>query len=70
MGKVNLLPLNGVMPEYQDGSITMTTSTSNLFTTIAVSADEWLEEIRSGYQRDPYFAEVLIFLKDQMPYRS
>jgi len=70
MDEANLLHPNSGMSGYQVGSITPTTSIINLFTTIVVGADECLEEIRSGYEQDPYFAEVLISLKDQMPHSN
>jgi len=41
---------------------TTATSVGDIFTTITVTADGWLDKLREGYSQDPYFAEVLIGL--------
>jgi len=41
---------------------TTATSVGDIFTTITVTADGWLDELWEGYSQDPYFAKVLIGL--------
>ena len=38
---------------------------ASIFTTVTLSADEWVEEVRQGYHGDLYFDDVLIALSDE-----
>ena len=37
----------------------------DIFTVMTVNADEWLDEVRGGYTKDSYFAEVLTALESE-----